>query len=296
MGRQRTGRSGRQEPAAEPQSGPVAGTYEIDTGTCELVPDRFNTNGWVLMINGVHSSHIDLSAPKLLEFEYMRWIAALVESEWPPETRLRALHLGGGACSLARAFAATYPKARQVVVELDGRLAELVRGWFDLPRAPLLRLRVGEAREVTESLTDNTRDVIIRDVFAGDRTPVPLTTAEFTAQASRVLDVGGVYVVNCGDGPQLRTARREAATIGAAFRYTAAIADPAMLKGRRRGNIILAGSDRPFALSPGLPRTLLGGGVPAQLWDDAQVRRFAAGAAVLRDAETAPHSSSGDDG
>ena len=58
-----------------------------------------------------------------------------------------------------------------MVVELDGKLADYVRGWFDLPKAPLLRLRVGEAREVTESLTPQTRDLIIRDVFAGSLTP-----------------------------------------------------------------------------------------------------------------------------
>ena len=131
------------------------------------------------------SSHIDLADPLFLDFEYMRWIAALVESRWPrePRPKLRALHLGGGACSLARYFHAAYPDARQVVVELDGKLAEYVRGWFDLPKAPLLRLRVGEAREVTESLTPQTRDLIIRDVFAGSLTPRPLTTREFNEHA-----------------------------------------------------------------------------------------------------------------
>ena len=83
-----------------------------------------------------------------------------------PGGKLRGLHLGGGACSLARYFHTAYPDARQVVVELDGKLAEYVRGWFDLPKAPLLRLRVGEAREVTETLTPDSRDFIIRDVFA----------------------------------------------------------------------------------------------------------------------------------
>ena len=103
------------------------------------------------------SSHIDLADPLFLDFEYMRWMAALIESRWPRRGRstrrqkLRGLHLGGGACSLARYFHAAYPDARQVVVELDGKLAEYVRGWFDLPKAPLLRLRVGEAREVTET-------------------------------------------------------------------------------------------------------------------------------------------------
>ncbi|MCQ1946459.1 MULTISPECIES: spermidine synthase [unclassified Arthrobacter] len=279
---------GRKRPGKDPVdavagTGPVAGTYPIDTGTCELVPDSFSSDGWILMVNGVHSSHIDLADPRHLDFEYMRWIVALVESRWRPDASLRALHLGAAACSLARYLAAVYPGARQVAVELDGRLAELVRGWFDLPRAPLLRLRVGEARAVTETLHEDSRDLVIRDVFAGAKTPVPLTTAEFTAHVARVLAPGGVYVVNCGDTPDLRGARAEAATICAAFEYTAAIADPAMLKGRRYGNIILAGSDTPFAEDPSLPRTLLGGAVPAHLWDDAKVRSFAAGSRPLHD-------------
>lgn len=265
--------------------GPVAGVYYIDTGDCELIPDQDNSTGWLLRINGVMSSHIDLVDPLFLDFEYMRWIAALVESRWPPADRpkLRALHLGGGACSLARYFHAAYPDARQVVVELDGKLAEYVRGWFDLPKAPLLRLRVGEAREVTESLTPQTRDLVIRDVFAGAVTPRPLTTKEFTEQAKRVLAPGGVYLVNSGDAPALTNAREDASTIAAAFEHTVIIADPAMLKGRRYGNMIIAGSDLPFADDPGLARRLLGGAVPAQIWDDARVRAFAAGAAVRHD-------------
>jgi spermidine synthase len=110
-----------------------------------------------------------------------------------------------------------------------------------------------------------------------------LTTVEFTAQARRILAPGGVYLVNCGDAPALATARREAATISAGFAHTAIIADPPMLKGRRYGNIIIAGSDAPLAENPLLTRELLGGAVPAQLWDDAAVRRFALGAPLLTD-------------
>jgi spermidine synthase len=259
--------------------------YYIDTGDCELVPDQDNSNGWLLRINGVMSSHIDLADPLFLDFEYMRWISALVESRWPRESKpkLRALHLGGGACSLARYFHAAYPDARQVVVELDGKLAEYVRGWFDLPKAPLLRLRVGEAREVTESLTPHTRDLIIRDVFDGSLTPRPLTTREFNEHAKQVLAPGGIYVANSGDAPDLANAREDAATIAATFEHTVIIADPAMLKGRRYGNMIMAGSDLPFDGDPGLARRLLGGAVPAHIWDDTKVRAFAAGAPVRHD-------------
>ncbi|WP_426765470.1 spermidine synthase [Pseudarthrobacter sp. 1G09] len=281
--------------------GPVEGVYYVDTGDCELIADQDNSTGWLLKINGVMSSHIDLADPLFLDFEYMRWIAALIESRWPPSDasstrggaadnpgKLRGLHLGGGACSLARYFAAAYPDARQVVVELDGKLAEYVRGWFDLPKAPLLRIRVGEAREVTETLTADTRDFIIRDVFAGALTPRPLTTAEFNQHVRRVLAPGGVYVVNSGDAPDLKSAREDAATIAASFEHTLIIADPAMLKGRRYGNMVMAGSDVPFGDDPKLARRLLGGAVPAHIWDDAQVRAFAAGTPVRHDPPAPP--------
>ena len=272
-------------PAGMKPNGPVEGVYYIDTGDCELVADPDNSNGWLLKINGVMSSHIDVAEPLFLDFEYMRWIAALVESKWPPESKpkLRALHLGGGACSLARYFHAAYPDARQVVVELDGKLAEYVRGWFDLPKAPLLRIRVGEAREVTEGLTPGTRDLIIRDVFSGALTPRALTTREFNDHAQRVLAPGGLYVVNSGDAPDLKNAREDAATIADTFAHTMIIADPAMLKGRRYGNMIMAGSHEPFGDDPQLARKLLGGAVPAHIWNDAKVRAFAVGAQIRHD-------------
>lgn len=273
-------------PKGSRPDGPVEGVYYIDTGDCQLIADQDNSTGWLLKINGVMSSHIDLADPLFLDFEYMRWMAALIESRWPPKGaahKLRGLHLGGGACSLARYVHTAYPDARQVVVELDGKLAEYVRGWFDLPKAPLLRLRVGEAREVTETLTADTRDFIIRDVFAGSLTPRPLTTAEFTGHIKRVLAPGGVYVVNSGDAPDLKNAREDAATIAAAFEHTVIIADPAMLKGRRYGNMVMAGSDAPLDGDPQLARRLLGGAVPAHIWSDAQVRAFTAGVPVRHD-------------
>ncbi len=272
VGRQRTNRT--KTPAESDGKGPVAGVYPIDTGTCELQPDGYRPNGWLIRINDVQSSHVDLDDPAYLEFEYMRWIAGLVDAHWSSDARLRALHLGAGACSLARHLAATYPNARQVAVELDGKLAERVRDWFDLPRAPLLRIRVGEAREVTESLTEDSRDLIIRDVFSGSKTPKPLTTKEFTVHVRRVLAPGGIYAVNCGDGPDLTTARREAATITAAFAHTIIVADPAMLKGRRYGNMVIAGSDTPIGDDARFIRGLLTGGLPAHVWHDIEVRRF----------------------
>lgn len=280
MGRQRDrgGRAGR--------SGPTPGVFPIDSGTAELVQDRDNPLGYLLLVNGVQSSHIDLSDPTWLDFEYMRWIAAVIQDRTPDP--LRVLHLGAAACSLARYLITVQPGSQHLAVDTDAELSRLVREWFDLPKAPALRIRVGDARAVTEALPDDAHTVVVRDVFAGAVTPPALTTVEFTQQVRRVLRAGGLYLLNCGDAPDLRLARSEAATVGSVFDHLAIVADPPMLKGRRRGNVIIIGTDEPVG-SASLVRELLGGAVPAQLWDDGRAREFCAGAPVLRDPAAVLH-------
>lgn len=272
-------------------SGLVEGKYEISTGIAELIEDDYTPNGWVLEINGMESSHIVLDDPRALDFEYMRWLVAVVEPfvelHLDPQ-KLRITHLGGGACSMARYLADVYPKSRNTVVELDAKLADYVREWFELPKAPRLKIRTGEARAVTETFTPASRDILIRDVFAGYITPVPLTTLEFTRMVSQSLAPGGLYIMNCGDDRSLEGARAEAAALAQVFEYTCAVADSAMFKGRRRGNIILAGSHVPLPVegedaTARIAKGLLGGGVPAQYKDDAWVRRFARGVQPRRD-------------
>lgn len=273
------------------EGGPIEGVYKISTGTAELIEDDYTPNGWVLEINGMESSHIVLGDPRALDFEYMRWLAAVIEPHVEAHldpAKLRITHLGGGACSMARYLADVYPHSRNTVVELDAKLADFVREWFELPKAPLVKIRVGEARAVTETLAPASRDIIIRDVFSGYITPTPLTTLEFTEIAAKTLDAGGLYIINCGDNRDLAGARAEAAAISQVFEHTAAVADPAMLKGRRRGNIIIAGSHSPLpvegeATTAAISKRLLGGGVPAQYKDDAWVRDFARPASPRRD-------------
>lgn len=273
MGRQRANRgASRDEPQA--QAGPHAGEWTTDTGTVRLEPDPYVDGAWILLVNGVPSSHIDPARPERLEFEYMRWMAALISEAHPDPTRLRALHLGGGACSLPRWIHWAHPDARQVVVELDARLTVLVREWFDLPSAPLLRLRPGDAAAVLPTLTEDTRDVIIRDVFSGDTTPEPLTTPAFHAEAARVLAPGGLYLLNVGDTPDRSGTRHQGRILSELFGHVAAVADPAMLKGRRRGNVVLAASDAPLPLGASLTRRLLADPLPAGVLTEEDLARL----------------------
>ena len=290
MSRNRTRKAG-PVPAASDAAGLSEGTWATSTGTVALERDSYVPGAWVLLVNDVPSSHIVPDRPDLLEFEYMRWFSTLAEehvSRHLDPTALRILHLGGGACSMARYFAWRFPDARQVVVEIDTVLTHLVREWLELPRAPLLRIRAGEAREVTESLTGASRDVVLRDVFAGEQTPGHLRTVEFMNQVARILAPGGLYLANVGDTRNLKGTRAELAALLETFAHVAAVADASMLKGRRYGNVVLAASNAPLptAGSPeaaALGRELLGGSLPAQYKDTTWCRELVAGSQPWHD-------------
>ncbi|GAB2454741.1 spermidine synthase [Xylanimonas ulmi] len=228
-------------PAGTPPVGPVP----IDTGTVEVVPDPDHSRRVTLQVNGVPSSYLDLDDPGFLAFEYMQQMDAVVAATTTGP--LRALHLGAAGCALARSWDAQRPGSRQLAVDVDARLVTLVREWFGLPRAPRLRLRADDAARAVATAAPASYDVVVRDVFAGDTTPTHLITGQAAAHAAAALRPGGLYLVNCADRPPLEHARRELATLAAAFGPDVAgsgrlalIAEPGILKGRRYGNLVLA--------------------------------------------------------
>lgn len=254
----------------------------IATGTAELRRERDDPDGVTLYVNGVPSSHLDLVDPTRLEFDYMQQMAAVVAGL--PDGAVTAVHLGAAGCALPRALHAARPGSRQLAVEVDPVLAGLVRRWFDLPRSPALRIRVGDARDVLATLPDAGADLVVRDAFAGDGTPAHLATREFTLEVSRVLRPGGVYLANCADRPPLALARSEAATVASVFPHTAVIAEPGVLRGRRYGNVVVAGTADPDLLaSPALARALRTLPVPARILADDEADGLVGRAPVRHD-------------
>lgn len=263
------------------------GPVPIATGTAELVRSPADPTGVTLVVNGAESSHLDLADPTRLEFEYMQQMALVIDHLLGPRTPVRAVHLGGAACALARALDARRPGSRQLAVEVDPVLAALVRAWFTLPRSPRLRIRVADAREAAATLHPGSQDVVVRDVFAGRAVPGHVRTAEFAAVVARALRPGGVYLANCADVPPLVDARREVATLRTAFSHVGLIADPGVLKGRRYGNLVLVAS-RVALPTAALARDLLALPFPATMLDDVDTRRFAGPASPLLDPPPAP--------
>jgi SAM-dependent methyltransferase len=263
---------------------PTAGRYPVDRGTAELLQDADRDTGWELDVDGVPQSYVDTADPTHLEFEYVRLVGDVLDLVDPAAPApLDTLHLGGGACTLARYVAATRPGSRQLVVEADAGLVALVRAQLGTAG---FRLRVGDARAELEALPDDGSDAVVGDVFVGAALPPHTSTVEHVRQVRRVLRPGGTYVVNVADGPPLGFARAQAATLQAVFPDVVLLADPGVLRGRRFGNVVLAGSAVPLPTAALRRRAARAAGT-ARVVAGEDLAAFAGGAKPVTDATAA---------
>ncbi|KOG36065.1 spermidine synthase [Streptomyces resistomycificus] len=221
----------------------------VDGGLAELIPDRDRARAWTLLVDGAPQSHVDLDDPAYLSFEYQRRLGHVIDLAAPPGKPLHAVHLGGGALTLARYVAATRPRSTQQVVERDAALVQLVRRQLPLDPGARIRVRSVDAREGLAKVPDGWADLVIADVFSGARTPAHLTSTEFLDEVRRALKPGGLYAANLADGPPLAHLRGQIATAAARFPELALVADPTVLRGKRFGNAVLVACDRPLPLA-----------------------------------------------
>lgn len=257
--------------------------------TAEIVQDLDVADGWMLLLDGVPNSYLDLADPTRLEFEYQQWMARAVDLHTSAGP-LAVVHVGGGACAFPRYIAATRPDARQLVAEYDPELIALVRDVFGVRTGPGLRIRAGDGRDVLARQRTGSADLVVRDAFVGPIVPPHLTTTEFIIDVARVLRPDGLYLANVTDGPPLTLAKAEVATARASFPHVALVSEAPVLKGRRYGNLSLLASPAPLPTED-LARLLARSPAPTRVLAGDELDRFTAGAAVTTDAEplAAPH-------
>jgi spermidine synthase len=260
------------------------GPTAVSGGTAELLADADRDGSWMLLVDGTPQSHVDLDDPTHLEFEYVRRMGHVLDLAGEPGAPLDVIHLGGGALTLPRFVAVTRPGSRQRVVEIDQPLTDLVREHLPLPRGARIRVRADDARVGLAALHTDSADVVVCDVFAGARTPAHLTSTEFAAEAHRVLRPGGVYAANVADGPPLRFARAQVATLCSVFRHVCLLAEPGILRGRRFGNLVAVASDAELPIAEFLRRCARDP-MPSRVVHHEDLQRFAGTARPVRDVD-----------
>lgn len=255
---------------------------KVDGGLAELMPDPDRARAWTLLVDGAPQSHVDLDDPAHLDFAYQRRLGHIADLLAPPGKPIQAVHLGGGAFTMARYIAATRPRSTQQVVERDAALVQLVRRELPLDPTARVRVRAVDAREGLAKIPDGWADLVIADVFSAARTPAHLTSTEFLDDVRRVVKPGGFYAANLADGPPLRHLRGQIATAAGVFPELALAVDPAVLRGKRFGNAVLLGSDRELPVAE-LTRRIAGDPHPGRVEHGKALADFAGGATAVTD-------------
>ncbi|MCX4733530.1 spermidine synthase [Streptomyces sp. NBC_01363] len=255
---------------------------DVDQGTARLLPDVDRDRAWLLTVDGAPQSYVDLDAPDHLEFEYARRLAHVIDCAAASGAPLDVLHLGGGALTLPRYVAAARPGSRQDVAEADLGLLELVAEQLPVPDGSGITVHGTDARSRLEQTAPGSLDILIADVFGGSRVPAHLTTVEYAQAARRSLRDRGIYAANFADGAPFGFLRSQLATFADVFEKLALIAEPAVLRGRRFGNLVLVASPSPIDTAM-LTRRCAADAFPARVEHGAALDRLTGAAGPVRD-------------
>jgi hypothetical protein len=196
--------------------------------------DPRRPSGRLLRQGGMDASYVDLADASHLEFDYLRWIRIILRVA----RARRVLHVGGGACALARTLAAEDPGGRQEVCESEAEVLALARQHLGLRRTPGLKVRHAEGRAYVAGQPRGSWDAIVIDAFVGASVPRRLVTVEALTDAARVAPL---TLVNVVDNRTAREVRAVAAALFAAYPQVWTL-------GGRAGNTVVVGAEAKLEL------------------------------------------------
>ncbi|MGW0163075.1 fused MFS/spermidine synthase [Mycobacterium sp. NPDC003323] len=214
-----------------------------------VVADPQREAARTLMLDGLRHSYVDVDDPTVLQFAYVRAIAAGIDAAFPDSEPLQAYHLGGGGLTYPRYLAATRPGTESLISEIDGGVVQIDRDELGLSPELGIDVRVEDGRLGLRRLSTGSKDLIVGDAFGGVSVPWHLTTTQTLSDVRRVLKSDGIYIANLIDYADLAFIRAEVATLSAVF-------DNVMLLGELRdlggdpdlgpngGNFVVLASDR----------------------------------------------------
>jgi spermidine synthase len=246
----------------------------------EIVPDGVHGR-FVVRLDGHDQSYVDLTDPTHLAFDYVRRVGDLLDVLAPPGQPVRVVHVGGGGLTLPRYVAATRPRSAQVVLEPAAEVTERVRAELPLPRRSGIKVRPVDGVAGIAALRDDHADVVVVDAYAGGEVPTGLLEVEHLADVARVLAADGLYLLNLADRAPFGLARDVVAALREQFASVMVSAEPATLRGRRPGNLLVTAGRHGVPLEA-LRRRAASSAAPYQVLDDRRVSDSLGGGTARR--------------
>lgn len=242
---------------------------------------------WLVTLDGTPQSEVDLADPTRLAFDYVRRMGDVLDARPPVGAPLRVLHVGGGGLTVPRYVAATRPRSRQVVLEPHRALVARVRAELPLPPRSGISVREVDGRAGTAEVRDGWADVVVVDAFDDARVPGSLVTQEWYADLARVLTPDGWLLANLVDRAPWEHTRRVLAAARTALPRVLLAAEPATLKGRRLGNLMLVAARTEVPVAA-LRATASRSPLPYRVLDEREVSDAVGGGRPFTDADTGP--------
>jgi len=196
-------------------------------------------DAFLVRLGGRDQSHVDLADPTHLAFDYVRRMGDVVDAFAAPGETLRVLHVGGAGLTLPRYVAATRPGSSQVVLEPHSGLTDQVRERLPLPRRSGIKVRPQDGVAGVRGVRDGWADLVLLDAYRDGAVPGELLVRSHIAEVDRVLAPGGLYLLNLADRAPFAATRRAVATLRERFAHVMVSAEPATLRGRRPGNLLV---------------------------------------------------------
>ncbi len=153
-----------------------------------------------LILDHLVHSYNSLEDPNYLQYGYIKVYAEIADylAQRVPNQALRVLYIGGGGYTLARHIEATYPNARQEIMEIDPGVTQTVYEQLgvDPSKTSIITYNVDGRLMANDLVKDNAGqyDLIIGDAFNDLSIPYHLTTREFDEQLKRLLKPDGLYL------------------------------------------------------------------------------------------------------
>jgi hypothetical protein len=258
----------------------------MGTVQVEIVPVE-RPASFVLRIDGHDQSYVDLDDPTRLDFDYVRRMGDVLDTWGLPGEPARVLHVGGAAMTLPRYVASTRSRSPQVVLEPAAEVTELVRKELPLPRRSGIKVRPVDGRTGLAAFQDGSADLVVVDAFAAGRVPGELVTSECAGDYARVLGEDGLLLLNLADAAPFAWSRRVVAAVRTALPTLMVSAEPATLRGRRPGNLLLVAS-RTAVPAAALRARAASSPSPYQVLDGSRVSDGFGGGLPFADDDTAP--------